>query len=148
MPLHNPVIIQDARPEIVDAPLMLISMMGQGVCHLAFCLSKWPIHPVWMDVTMEPFDCWMGKTIYRWRSIDAQLWAHLRDILSVTGCSTIVQKMHIVFVGSQHTVSMYYHLNPRSLRHLSFWATTLHIISMMNDVGPSRFSAFSRQFTA
>jgi len=31
---HSLVIIQDARPEIGDAPLRLISRMGQRVCHL------------------------------------------------------------------------------------------------------------------
>jgi len=31
MPLYSPVIIQDVRPEIVDALLTLISMMGQGL---------------------------------------------------------------------------------------------------------------------
>ena len=33
---HNPVIIEDARPEIGDAPLMLISRMGQRAYRLPF----------------------------------------------------------------------------------------------------------------
>jgi len=142
MPLPSPVIIQDARPEIIDAPLTLISMMGQWPCRLPFCLLRWPILLVWMDVTMQPFDCWMGKTINRWHSVDAHLWAHLRDEITVIGCSTIVQKMHTVGTGSQNTICMYHHFNPRSSRDLSFWGPTIHLICMMNDLGPSRFSAF------
>jgi len=33
---RSPVIIQDARPEIGDAPLMFISRMGQRAFHLPF----------------------------------------------------------------------------------------------------------------
>jgi len=35
---RSPVIIQDARPEIRDAPLMLISTMGQPACGLPLYL--------------------------------------------------------------------------------------------------------------
>jgi len=148
MPLHSPVMIQDARPEIVDTPLMLISMIGQQACGLPFYLLRRPILLLWMDATMQPCDCRMGKTINRWHSVEAHLWAHLRDILTVFGCSTIVQTMQTVPIGSQYTVSMYYHFNPRSSRHLSFWVTTIHNICMMNDVGTSHFIAFGQQFTA
>jgi len=91
-PLHSTVIIQDVRPEIFDAPLTLISMMGQGACGFPFALLSLPILLLWMDATMQPGDCWMDMTINRWHSVDAHLWAHLRDILTVIGCSTIVQK--------------------------------------------------------
>jgi hypothetical protein len=37
------VIIQDARPEIGDAPLTLISWMGQGACRLPFYIESRPI---------------------------------------------------------------------------------------------------------
>jgi len=37
------VIIQDARPEIGEAPLTLISQMRQLACHLLFHLECWPI---------------------------------------------------------------------------------------------------------
>jgi len=37
------VIIQDARPEIGDAPLMLISQMRQRACRLPFHLESRPI---------------------------------------------------------------------------------------------------------
>jgi len=136
MPLHSPVIIQDASSEIIDAPLTLISMMAQGACCLPFWLVWRPILLLWIDATMQSYDYWMGKTINCWHSVDAHLWAHLRDIVTVIGCSTIVQKMHTGFIGSLYTVSMYFHLNPRSLTHLSFWATSAHVICMMNDVVP------------
>jgi len=38
-------IIQDARPKIVDAPLTLISRIGQGVCLSIFWLYRWPVCP-------------------------------------------------------------------------------------------------------
>jgi len=148
MPLHCPVIVQDARPDIVDALLTLISVMGQGACHLPFYLSRQPILPHWMDATQQPSDCWVGTTVNRWRSIDAHLRAHLGDILTVIRCSTIVHKMHIIFIGSQYTVSLYSHLHPKALRHLSFWATTINVIWMMNDISPLRYRAFGRQFMA
>jgi hypothetical protein len=37
------VIIQDARPEIGDAPLTLISRMGQRACRLPFHIESRPI---------------------------------------------------------------------------------------------------------
>ena len=40
---HSLVIIQDARPEIGDAPLTLISRMGQRPCCLPFHIESRPI---------------------------------------------------------------------------------------------------------
>ena len=148
IPLHIPVIIHDVRPQIVDAPLTLISMPGQCACRFPFYLLRRPILRLWMDATMQPGDCWIGITINHWCSIEAYHWAHHRDIVIVIPCSTIIQKMHTAFIGSQYTVSMYYHLNPRSSRHHSFWPTTIQVMYMINDVLPSRFKAFSWQFTA
>jgi hypothetical protein len=37
------VIIQDARPEMGDAPLTLISRMGQQACRLLFHIDSRPI---------------------------------------------------------------------------------------------------------
>ena len=148
MPLHSPWIIKDARLKIVDAPLMLISIMGLGAYRLSFYLLRWPILPHWVDTTMQPFDCWMGTTVNHWCSVDAHLGAHLRGTLTVIECSTIVHKMHIIFIGSQYTVSTYYYLHLKALRPLSFIPTTIHIIWMMNDVSASRFCTFSWQFTA
>jgi hypothetical protein len=37
------VIIQDARPEIGDAPLTLSSRMGRRACHLPFDIESRPI---------------------------------------------------------------------------------------------------------
>jgi len=148
MPLHSPIIIQDARPQIVDTMVTLISMMGQGACRLPLYLLRWPILLLWMDVTMQHFDCWMGKTVNHWCSVHTHHRAHLNDILTVIGCSTIVHKMHTVFIGFQYTVSTNYHLHPRAMRPFSLWATTVQIIWMMNKVGPLCFSAFGRQFAA
>jgi len=42
MPLHSTFIIQETRPEIVDAPLTLMSRMGQQACRFPFFLIKMP----------------------------------------------------------------------------------------------------------
>ena len=148
MLLHSPVIIQDTRPKIVDAPLTLISRMGQGVCHLRFYLLRWPILFLLMDATMQPLDCWMCKTVNCLHSVDAHLRALLRDILTVIGYPIIVHKMHTVFIDSQYSISTYYHFHPKPSRPLGCWAPTIHVTWMINDIGPLRFNAFGRQFTA
>jgi len=148
MPLHSPVIIQDVRPEIVDASLMLISMTGQCECGLPLSLLSQQILLLWMGVTMQRGDCWVDMTINRWNSVDVHLRAYPRDLLPVIGCSTIAQKMYTSSIGSQYTISTLYHLNPRSSRNISFWATIIHIIYMIKDIDPSRFNAVGRQFTA
>jgi hypothetical protein len=42
--LLAPQITQDTRPTMVNDPLTLIFMMGQGAVHLLFCLLRQPIH--------------------------------------------------------------------------------------------------------
>jgi len=101
----------------------------------------------WM-LQRNHLDCPWCYAKNRCRSVDAHLWVHISDILTVIRCSSIVQKIHTVFFGSQYTVSMYYHLNQKSSKYLSFWATTIHVICIMNDESPLHFSAFSLQFTA
>jgi len=51
------VIIQDARPEIGDTPLTLISRMGQRACRLPFNIERRPITRLQIHVTMQRFDC-------------------------------------------------------------------------------------------
>ena len=46
MLLRSPVIIQDPRLEIGDAPLTLISRMGQQACRLTFYIWSRPIIPL------------------------------------------------------------------------------------------------------
>jgi len=106
MPLHIPAMIQDVRPEIVDAPLTLVSMTGQSACRLLFSLRSRPILLLGMDATMQAGDCWIDMTINYWCSVDAHLWGYLRDLLTVIGCTTIVQNMHTASIGSKYTVSM------------------------------------------
>jgi len=65
MTLHSPAIIEDVKPEIVGAPLMLISMTGQSACGLPFSLLSWPILLLWMDATLEAVDCWIDMTMNR-----------------------------------------------------------------------------------
>jgi hypothetical protein len=106
------------------------------------------IRLLWVDATMQPGDCWIEMTINRGRSVDAHLQAYLRSLPTVIGCSKIVQKIHSASVGSQYRVSMYYYLDTRSSRNLSFWTTTIHVMYIFNDVGRSRLNAFGHQFTA
>jgi len=148
MPYHSRVIIQDVSPEIIDAPLTLITITGPAACGLPFSTISQPILHCWMDATMQPGDCWIDMSMNYWHSIDAHLRAYLRYILTVIGCSTIVQIMHTASIDSQCTVSMYYHLNSKSSRHLSFWVTTIHVINMIHDVIPERFNTFGWQYTA
>jgi len=77
-----------------------------------------------------------------WSSIDA----HLRDILTVIRRSLNLHKIHTVIIYTQYTMWMYNHLRPQALRHLTFWATTIHVICRINVVAPSQFSAFRPQF--
>jgi len=53
----SPVIVQDARPEIGETPVTVISRMGQRAWRLPFYIYSWPITPLWIDETMQPFDC-------------------------------------------------------------------------------------------
>jgi len=64
------VISQDAWPQIVDAPLTHIFVMGQrGYCNL-FCLSRQPKIPLWVTRTYLRCDLPGRMTKNRWRSID------------------------------------------------------------------------------
>jgi hypothetical protein len=57
MLLHRPVIIQDVRPEIVDAPLRLKSMIVEESCGLPIYLLRRPILLLWMDAAMQLGGC-------------------------------------------------------------------------------------------
>ena len=86
----------------------------------------------------------MCRTKNCWLSIDA----HLKDLLSIAGCSTIAPKLHNTIIDIQYIVSMYIHFHPNTSMTLCFWAATIHGIWAMLDIGPLRFSAFGRQFIA
>jgi len=49
--------------------LTLISPMGQRACHLPFHIESRPITSLWIDVTMQPFDCRKDQT----KIVDAPL---------------------------------------------------------------------------
>jgi len=71
------VISQDAWPKIVDVPLMLILMMGQGgYCNL-FCLSRQAKITLWLTTTCRMCDFPRCMSKNRCRSIDANFhdWA-------------------------------------------------------------------------
>jgi len=51
-------VVECVRLWIVDAPWTLIFGMEQRACHLPFRRSRWPIHSLWQDETMQLFDCW------------------------------------------------------------------------------------------
>jgi hypothetical protein len=51
------VYIQDAKPEIGEAPLTLISRMGQQACPLPFHIESRPITSLEIYLKMQPFDC-------------------------------------------------------------------------------------------
>jgi len=101
---HSVIIIQDARPEIGDAPLMLISRIGQQACCLSFHINSRPITPLWIDVPMEPFNCRKDQTkivnapltLCR-RSVDA----HLREIPTVIQCAIILHDSPTAIIDTQ-----------------------------------------------
>jgi len=99
------------------------------------CLNRCNYATLWLPK-------WSNKNC--WRSIDA----HLRDILTVIGCAIILLKIHTFIFDSQYTVSRYNHLHPKASMFVSFWATTYHVISLINDVAPWCFGAFSQYVTA
>ena len=103
------VIIQDARPEIGDALVTLISRIGQRACRLLFHIQRQPITPLWTDVTMQPFDCWKDQTkvvdallMLCWRSVDA----HFGDIPTVIRCAIIVHDSHTVMIDCQYVLTI------------------------------------------
>jgi len=81
-------IIRPTTPQFVEASLTVIWRMGQRVYHIRFYIQKWPIWSLWKNVTMQHLHCQKCKIKNCWRCIDA----HLNDILSVIGCSTIICK--------------------------------------------------------
>jgi hypothetical protein len=66
---HSPVINHEARLEIGDTLLTFISTLGQQACRLPFYIESQPIPPLWIDVTMQPFDYRKDQT----KIVDAPL---------------------------------------------------------------------------
>ena len=66
------VISQDAWPKIVDSPLTLMFMMGQGGYYTLFCLERKPKIPLWLTTTNRGCDILGRMTKNCWRSIDSQ----------------------------------------------------------------------------
>jgi hypothetical protein len=91
------VIIQDARPEIGDAPLTLISRMGQWACCLPCHIESWPTTRHSIDVTMQPFDCRKDQT----KIVDAPIDVYFWDIPTVIRCATIMHDSPNVIIDSQ-----------------------------------------------
>jgi len=67
----------DARPKMVDAPLTLISIIGQSACRFLFGLQRRPILSVCIKTSKSLIHYLTYKTINRWCSVDAQFqnWA-------------------------------------------------------------------------
>jgi len=74
MHVYKPIAIeitQDARQNIVDAPLMLIARMGQWPCRLVFCQGRLPVRWLKIAATRSHFNYRTYKTRNDWRSSDA-----------------------------------------------------------------------------
>lgn len=54
----------------------------------------------------------------------------------------------ICIIDIQYGVYMYYCLHPGDLLHFMFWSTAIHTISVRDDLVPSHFCTFGRQYTA
>jgi len=131
-PLHSAVIIHDARQKIVQAPLTLNSSIVQWVCRCPVYLYRQPILPLAKDVTTQPFDCQEDKTHNHWRSVDT----HLKDILQLIRCSTIIPIMHNTIIDSHYIILCYNHLHPKVSRPIYLWSTAIYVVWAMNDIGP------------
>jgi hypothetical protein len=70
MPLHSSCSVHDARPKIVDAPLMLIFRMWQWYGCWPFCPYRRPVLPLLLNAVVQPSHYPRCKTRNRWRSIE------------------------------------------------------------------------------
>jgi len=73
---HHCLMIQNARPEIVDTQLMLNFWTLQRCCRNHFCLERWPIVWLWVIVTAQPLNFPRCDAKSHWRADDA----HFEDI--------------------------------------------------------------------
>jgi hypothetical protein len=136
------VIIQDVRPEISNTTLTLISRMGQRACHLQFYIQSRPITPLWIDVTMKPFDCRKDQTQIVDTPLTLRWCSRWRHTNSHSVSNHFAWKSYCYYWQpiSRFLVES---LVSKASWPLSFWATTILVISAINDVVPSRFGAFS-----
>jgi hypothetical protein len=141
---RTPVIIQDARPEISDAPMTLICSMGQRNFPFSFYVSSGPITAPWINVTMKHFDC----PHYRTKIVYSPLTLTLETNKQSFSAHFRMLEIHTVIFDSQYTVSRDNHLHLKASWPLGFWGTTIHVISPMNNVAPLRCGAFSRYVPA
>jgi hypothetical protein len=85
---------QDAWPQIIDAPLTFIFMMGQrGYCNW-FCLYRQPKMTFWLTTTYRSCDFPGRMTTNRWRSVDAHFYhgagSVLRSSLPIKGSNNSI----------------------------------------------------------
>ena len=118
--LLHPWIIQDSRPKIVDALLMLISRMGQRAFHSRFCLlNRQYIHFGRMKLYSHLFAGNVRLTI-----VDARLTHKLLTYSQSVDAQQLSSKIHTVVIGSRLIISIYKHLNPTASKPLNFCSTT------------------------
>jgi len=70
-PPYRALINQDGRPNIADAPLMVIFKMGKKACHFVFCPFRQPIPHLWMSSPNSLSEYPSGKTKHCSHSVDA-----------------------------------------------------------------------------
>jgi len=70
--MHRTLMTNDDRPQIIDALLTPIIMMGHGACHSLVPLSRRPILRLYIEMTISLLNYLTYKTKNRWRSVDAQ----------------------------------------------------------------------------
>jgi len=92
------VISQDAWPKIVDAPLALIFMVGQGGYCTLFCLYRQPKFTLWLTTTYGRCDFPRSMTKNCWRSVDA----HFHD-----GAGRVLQSVLPIKAGIIYFMTYY-----------------------------------------
>jgi len=89
-----------------------------------------------INVTIKPFHCRNDQT-----TMLMLLWCWPYDILQSLGTQFYLLHIHTLFLSAKipfHGLSC----ASKASRPLSCWATSIHIISPINDIAPSRFLRF------
>jgi hypothetical protein len=97
--LVGPKVIHATWQIIIDAPLRLIVMMGQGEFYILFCLWRQPILRLWLSATCRPLGNPRYMTKNRWRSFDA----HYQDRAgSVSPCVLPIKAANTSFMARRN----------------------------------------------
>jgi len=128
-------ITYDTWPRIIDAPLALIFMIGQGACYYLICLYKQPILRLWLRATYPPADYPRYMTKNRWCSVDAHFHAGAGSaLLSLFPIKAANTSLMTICNLSHHRLPMIHDYESLMLRwrSLSWWGRECFNVSFTN----------------